>query len=250
LSKRDYYQILNISRSASDQEIKSAYRKLAVKYHPDKNPGNQEAEEKFKEASEAYSVLSDPQKRAQFDRFGHVNGAGAGGFDPTIFSEFGDIFGDLFGFGDILGGGGRRRSSAQRGSDLRYNLELAFMEAAFGLRPRSKFLGWKLVKAALDPERLRAPVLPAAPLARVMDRSAISRVSSASAALATIVRVPATSSRIRARNVGVRVVFRMRRLWRSRFRPAWTMAKECGFRGKVRLVFMGARRAIWTSCFS
>jgi len=138
LSKRDYYQILNISRSASDQEIKSAYRKLAVKYHPDKNPGNQEAEEKFKEASEAYSVLSDPQKRAQFDRFGHVNGAGAGGFDPTIFSEFGDIFGDLFGFGDILGGGGRRRSSAQRGSDLRYNLELAFMEAAFGLKTKIK----------------------------------------------------------------------------------------------------------------
>ena len=136
MSKRDYYQILNISRSASDQEIKSAYRKLAVKYHPDKNPGNQEAEEKFKEASEAYSVLSDPQKRAQFDRFGHVNGAGAGGFDPTIFSEFGDIFGDLFGFGDILGGGGRRRSSAQRGSDLRYNLELAFMEAAFGLKTK------------------------------------------------------------------------------------------------------------------
>jgi molecular chaperone DnaJ len=138
LSKRDYYDILGISRSASEQEIKTAYRKLAVKYHPDKNPGSKEAEDRFKEAAEAYSVLSDPQKRSQFDRFGHVNGGVSPGFDPSIFSEFGDIFGDLFGFGDILGGGGRRRSSAQRGSDLRYNLELSFMEAAFGLKTKIK----------------------------------------------------------------------------------------------------------------
>jgi molecular chaperone DnaJ len=140
LSKRDYYEILNIPRSASEQEVKSAYRRLAVKYHPDKNPGDREAEERFKEAAEAYSVLSDQQKRAQYDRFGHVNGGfGSAGFDPTIFSEFGDIFGDLFGFGDILGGSGRRRpSAAQRGADLRYNLELTFMEAAFGLKTKIK----------------------------------------------------------------------------------------------------------------
>jgi molecular chaperone DnaJ len=139
LSKRDYYEILAVPRSASEQEIKTAYRKLAVKCHPDKNPGNKEAEERFKEAAEAYSVLSDAQKRAHFDRFGHVNGSsGVSGFDPSIFSEFGDIFGDLFGFGDILGGGGRRRSPAQRGSDLRYNLELSFMDAAFGLKTKIK----------------------------------------------------------------------------------------------------------------
>lgn len=138
MSNRDYYEILGVSRSASDQEIKSAYRKLAVKYHPDKNQGNKEAEESFKEAAEAYSVLSDPQKRAQFDRFGRINGGASAGFDPSIFSEFGDIFGDLFGFGDILGGGGRRRSPAQRGADLRYNLELTFMEAAAGLKTKIK----------------------------------------------------------------------------------------------------------------
>lgn len=138
MSKRDYYEVLGVGRSASDQEIKSAYRKLAVKYHPDKNQGESEAEEKFKEAAEAYSVLSDQQKRAQYDRFGHTNGASSSaGFDPAIFSEFGDIFGDLFGFGDITGGG-RRRSAAQRGDDLRYNLELTFMEAAFGLKTKIK----------------------------------------------------------------------------------------------------------------
>jgi molecular chaperone DnaJ len=138
LSKRDYYEVLGVSRSASDQEIKSAYRKLAVKYHPDKNQGQSEAEEKFKEAAEAYSVLSDPQKRAHYDRFGHTNGgSSSAGFDPAIFSEFGDIFGDLFGFGDVMGGG-RRRSAAQRGDDLRYNLELTFMEAAFGLKTKIK----------------------------------------------------------------------------------------------------------------
>ena len=138
MSKRDYYEVLGVGRSASDQEIKSAYRKLAVKYHPDKNQGNSEAEDKFKEAAEAYSTLSDQQKRAHYDRFGHSNGAsGSTGFDPAIFSEFGDIFGDLFGFGDIMGGG-RRRSAAQRGDDLRYNLELTFMEAAFGLKTKIK----------------------------------------------------------------------------------------------------------------
>ena len=128
MSKRDYYEVLIVSRSASDQEIKSAYRKLAVKYHPDKNPGNKEAEDKFKEAAEAYSVLGDPQKRAQYDRFGHSGVGASGGFDPTTFSGFEDIIGDFFGLGDIFGTGGRRRSAAQRGSDLRYDLEISFME--------------------------------------------------------------------------------------------------------------------------
>jgi molecular chaperone DnaJ len=106
-----------------------------MQYHPDRNPGNSDAEEKFKEASEAYSVLADPQKRAQYDRFGHagVNGGGFGGFDATIFQDFSDIFGDLFGFGDIFGAGGsRRRSRAQRGGDVRKDLTLEFEEAIFG----------------------------------------------------------------------------------------------------------------------
>ena len=138
MSKRDYYEVLGVARNAADQEIKSAYRKLALKYHPDRNPGDKQAEEHFKEAAEAYSVLADAQKRAAYDRFGHAGvgaAAGAGGFDPTIFADFNDIFGnlgDIFGFGDLFGGGGRRRGGPQRGSDLRYDLEISFEEAARG----------------------------------------------------------------------------------------------------------------------
>ncbi len=134
MSKRDYYAVLGLSRDASDADIKSAYRKLALKYHPDRNPGDKAAEDKFKEAAEAYSVLADVDKRARYDRFGHAAvsgaGAGAGGFDPSIFAEFDDIFGsigDLFGFG-----GGRRRGGAQRGADLRYDLEITFEQSAHG----------------------------------------------------------------------------------------------------------------------
>jgi molecular chaperone DnaJ len=126
---RDYYEILGVARNASDAEIKSAYRKLALKHHPDRNPGNKEAEELFKEAAEAYSVLCDAQKRQRYDAYGHAGLGGAAGFDPTIFSDFGDILGDLFGFGDAFG---RRRGGPRRGADLRYNLDLSFEEAVFG----------------------------------------------------------------------------------------------------------------------
>ncbi len=126
-----------MSRTASDVEIKSAYRKLAMQFHPDRNPNNPDAEEKFKECSEAYAVLADQEKRARYDRFGHAGvstAAGAAGFDPTVFQDFSDIFGDFFGFGDLFGGGGggRRRSRAQRGADLREDLTLEFDEAVFG----------------------------------------------------------------------------------------------------------------------
>jgi molecular chaperone DnaJ len=129
--------VLGVSRTSTDQEIKSAYRKLALQHHPDRNPGNPEAEERFKECSEAYAILADSEKRARYDRFGHAGvasgpGAGFSGFE-TI--DFQDIFGDLFGFGDIFGqqGGGRRRSRAQRGADLREDLTLDFEEAVFGV---------------------------------------------------------------------------------------------------------------------
>src|SRR5919205_436807 len=137
-SKRDYYEVLGVSRGATEAEIKSAYRKLAVRYHPDKNPGDAEAEEKFKEAAEAYSVLSDGEQRARYDRFGHAGvgaaGAQAGRGGPS-FGGIEDILGDLFGFGDVFGGGrsAGRRGAAQRGADLRYDLEMTLEEAAEGM---------------------------------------------------------------------------------------------------------------------
>jgi len=130
--KRDYYEVLGVARGATDQEIKSAYRKLALQYHPDRNPNNPDAEEKFKECSEAYAVLADGEKRAVYDRFGHAGfsgGGGAQGFDAT---DLGDIFGDFFGLGEIFGGGTRKRSRTQRGADLREDLTMEFEEAVFG----------------------------------------------------------------------------------------------------------------------
>jgi molecular chaperone DnaJ len=130
--KRDYYEVLSLERSASLDDIKKAYRKLALKYHPDKNPGDPSAEEKFKEAAEAYGVLSDDEKRARYDRYGHSGLGGMGGFDPSQFSDFGDILGDLFGFGDLFGAGRKRTSRPARGNDLRYDLQIEFEEAVFG----------------------------------------------------------------------------------------------------------------------
>src|ERR1700689_4479973 len=141
--KRDYYEILVVEREATSDEIKSAYRKAALKWHPDRNPENKtEAEEKFRESTEAYSVLSDAQKRAAYDRFGHagVSGMGEGGFDASIFEGFQDIFGGMFGFEDLFGGGGRRggQARAQRGADLRYDMTLTCEEAAFGTKTKIK----------------------------------------------------------------------------------------------------------------
>ncbi|MGB0732519.1 MAG: molecular chaperone DnaJ, partial [Pontibacterium sp.] len=132
MAKQDYYELLGVSKGADDREIKKAFRRLAMKYHPDRNEGDKDAEEKFKEINEAYEVLSDSQKKAAYDQYGHAGvdpsmGGGAGGFDQGGFS---DIFGDVF--GDMFGGGGGRRSSVQRGSDLRYNLDLTLEEAVRG----------------------------------------------------------------------------------------------------------------------
>jgi molecular chaperone DnaJ len=134
--KADYYEVLSVTRTASDQELKTAYRKLAMQYHPDRNPGNSEAEEKFKECSEAYQVLSDPQKRAAYDRYGHAGVSGVGGGDGNPFNgmqDLGDIFGDFFGEMFNMGGNsGRRPSRAQRGRDLRSDHVIEFEDAVFG----------------------------------------------------------------------------------------------------------------------
>ncbi|MDR2076856.1 MAG: molecular chaperone DnaJ [Desulfovibrio sp.] len=134
MAQRDYYEILGVDRKASGEEIKKAYRRLAMEHHPDRNPGDAAAETAFKEAAEAYDVLRDPEKRARYDRFGHagLSGAGSGFSSPEdIFSHFGDIFGDLFGF-SMGARGGRSRNRPQQGADLRYNLEISFLQAAKG----------------------------------------------------------------------------------------------------------------------
>ena len=149
-SKRDYYEVLEVSKSATAEEIKKAYRKKAIQYHPDKNPGDKEAEEKFKEAAEAYEVLSDTEKRSRYDQFGHagVNGGGASGFGGAggmsmedIFSHFGDIFGGGFGgfsgFGGF-GGGSRGGKRVNRGSDLRVRVKLNLQEIAAGVEKKIK----------------------------------------------------------------------------------------------------------------
>src|SRR5882672_2371164 len=124
MSKRDYYEVLGVTRTASDQDIKSAYRRLAVRFHPDKNPNDAAAEEKFKEAAEAYTVLSDAEQRRRYDRFGHagVSSSAGASWGAPGFGGIEDILGDLFGFGDVFGGSrssNARRSTAQRGADLR-----------------------------------------------------------------------------------------------------------------------------------
>ncbi len=146
MSKRDYYEVLGVSREATIEEIKKAYRKIALKYHPDRNLGDKEAEEKFKEAAEAYSVLSDPDKRRRYDQFGHagVGGVGGSGFDgmnmDDIFSSFGDIFGDIFGSGFGGGFGGRRgsRKRVNKGSNIRITLSLTLEEIAKGVTKKIK----------------------------------------------------------------------------------------------------------------
>lgn len=154
MSKRDYYSVLGVSRSAQPEEIKKAYRKLATQLHPDKNPGNSKSEEKFKEATEAYEILSDPKKREMYDQFGFEgarmgSGAGAGGFGPGGFKSgsaegFQDVFGDIF--GDVFFGGGRSQARGprrQRGADLRYTLSLGSEEAALGCEKVISFLRQK-----------------------------------------------------------------------------------------------------------
>lgn len=136
MAKRDYYEILGVAKGVSEADLKKAYRRVAMKYHPDRNPDDKDAEEKFKEASEAYEVLSDENKRAAYDQYGHAGLEGAGGGGGFSGGGFSDIFGDVF--GDIFGGGGGRRGGPARGSDLRYTLELSLEDAVKGTSVKIK----------------------------------------------------------------------------------------------------------------
>lgn len=135
--KRDYYEVLGVSRTASLEEIKKAYRKLAMRLHPDQNPGNKAAEEQFKEAAEAYAILSDVDKRKRYDQFGHTSGASGGDgfqFDPNQFTDFQDVFGGIF--TDLFGGSRHRPGGAERGTDLQYRLRITFRDALFGVESK------------------------------------------------------------------------------------------------------------------
>ena len=195
-AKRDYYEVLGVSRTVTETELKSAYRKLALQYHPDRNPNNPDAEEKFKEVSEAYAILADSEKRSVYDRYGHAGLGGAAqgaGFDPTVFQDFSDIFGEFFGFGDMFGGGGggRRRNRVQRGADLREDLTLEFEEAFFGTQSQVTVAVTRHVKSVTDRVPLQARELQPAGRAMVAVRFVTSKDFSA-------LRVPARRVRDRA----------------------------------------------------
>lgn len=165
MSKRDYYEVLGVSRGAEETEIKKAYRKLAMKHHPDRNSGDAKSETLFKEAKEAYEILTDTNKRAAYDQYGHAGvdssaGGGAGA------QGFGDAFSDIF--GDIFGGRGGGRSNVHRGSDLRYNLEITLEQAARGTEKKFVFLPWRFVTLVMAMVRSLVRRPKHAPLVMVM----------------------------------------------------------------------------------
>lgn len=173
MAKRDYYEVLGVSRNASEEELKKAYRKVAIQYHPDKNPGNKEAEEKFKEANEAYQILGDPKRKAAYDQFGHAGLGGQGfGFDPGFGAgSFSDIFDNIF--GDMFGGGGRAAS----GIDLRYTLDIEFEEAAKGIEKKLPSRRNFPAKPAVDQEPSPEQNQKHAGLAEALDRFVSIRAS-------------------------------------------------------------------------
>lgn len=179
MSKRDYYEVLGVARDANEAAIKKAFKRLAMKYHPDRNQDNPEAVDKFKEAKEAYDILSDAQKRAAYDQYGHAGvdasaGAGFGGGGANFSDIFGDVFGDIFG-----GGGGRSRSF--RGSDLRYNMELGLEDAVAGTTVQIKIPTLVACKtcdgSGAKKARRRLPAAPVAEPARCVSSRAFSRYS-------------------------------------------------------------------------
>ena len=224
MSKRDYYEVLGVSRTANDTEIKSAYRKLAMSHHPDRNPGDKGAEEKFKEAAEAYAVLADAEKRSLYDRFGHkgvASAGGAGGFDPSVFNEFGDfadVLGNMFGFGDLFGGG-RRRGGRSAAPTCATTWRSRSKKPRTAPRRRFRSRARRTAKPARDRARRPDPRRPPVRSAAARARSASSRASSPSRAPARSAAAPAGSSPSRARRAAARDASRASARSPSRFPP-------------------------------
>lgn len=227
--KRDYYEVLGVSKTASDDEIKKAFRTLAKKYHPDMHPGDKECEEKFKEAQEAYAVLSDAEKRKQYDQFGHAafdgTGGGAGGFDFSGM-DMGDIFGDLF--GDFFGGGSRRRTNdgPMKGSNLRTSVRITFEEAIFGCEKEIEMVLRMSAIPAMEQVQSRGqrrrPVRSVAVRERLYLHSSLSLARCRMCRPVRTVAVPERSSKTSARIAGVPDTLQARKRFRCRFRQVST----------------------------
>ncbi len=219
MAKRDYYEVLGVSKTASDDEIKKAYRKLAMKYHPDRNPDNAEAEEKFKEAAEAYEVLSDSEKRSMYDRMGHNafeggfggGGGGFGGFSAEdIFSQFGDIFGGAF-------GGGGRQQRQRRGSDLRYVMELTLEEAVKGVKKPLPLLLLHHVMCVMVKVQKIQKMLKPVKLVMVQDKYVCSKVSSLYNKRVVLVVAKVKLLKTLVRHVMVQVWLTVNKRWKLLF---------------------------------
>jgi len=243
MAKKDYYEVLGVARNAPEAEIKKAYRRLAMKHHPDRNPDDKGAEARFKEANEAYEVLTDPQKRAAYDQFGHAGvdpaAAAGGGFygagGAAGGASFADIFGDVF--GDIFGGGGARRGAqAFRGADLRYSLELSLEDAVRGTEVQ-----------------IRIPTLRACETCHGSGAKAgTTPIICGTCGGHGQVRMQQGFFSIQqtcpnCRGAPVRGACGRRRRSRSRFRPGWTMAIRCAWPGRARPGSLAAHRVICTS---
>ena len=264
-TKRDYYEVLGVDKGVTADDLKKAYRKLAIKYHPDKNPGDKGAEEKFKELGEAYEALSDPQKRAAYDQYGHAafdprQRAGAGGARGGGFHDPSDIFEQVFGnrgggaesiFDAFFGGGnGERRNPGgpERGSDLRYDLEITFMEAALGCEKDITSPRPPRAKAAMAAAPRRVPARRTVRPVVAAARSSATGASSASSRPARAAKVAARSSRSPASPATATAARTRPRPSSSRFRPVWTPARDCVPRATARADCAAAPRATSTSC--